>query len=234
MELHWKKFQVIAIQCDAKIATPDGTNIEEKPSMEYLGTVLHADGSNDHELNRRIGMAKADFLKLSKVWSHSSCTWPKKVRIFSALIESKLLYSLACMCLTVAQVRRLDGFQNRCLRKVLGIKPSFISRVSNADVLTKAQHPSASLILQKRQLQLFGKVLRSPEAHPLHSISFVPGLFWKPRTDQYVRRKGRPNREWVPDVTKFALRITGTWERLRQLSQSKQVWNDTLYSHFNF
>ena len=182
----------------------------------------------------RIGMAKADFLKLSKVWSHSSCTWPKKVRIFSALIESKLLYSLACMCLTVAQVRRLDGFQNRCLRKILGIKPSFISRVSNADVLTKAQHPSASLILQKRQLQLFGKVLRSPEAHTLHSVSFVPSLFWKPRTDRYVQRKGRSNREWAPDVTKLALRNTRTWERLRQLSQSKQVWNDTLYSHFNF
>ena len=94
MELHWSKFQVLPTQCTAKIATPDGTNIEEKPSMEYLGTVLHADGSNDHELNRRIGMAKADFLKLSKVWSHSSCTWPKKVRIFSALIESKLLYTL--------------------------------------------------------------------------------------------------------------------------------------------
>jgi len=155
--------------------------------------------------------------------------------IFSALVESKLLYSLACMCLTVADMRRLDSFQNTCLRKILGIKPSFISRVSNATVLEKAQHPAATLLLQKRQLQLFGKILRSPEIHPMHSISFVPGLFWKPRTDQYVRCRGRPNREWIPDIIKVALYIAGgSWERLKQLAQTKRTWNATLYCHFSF
>ena len=50
----------------------------------------------------------------------------------------------------------------------------------------------------------------------------------------YVRRQGRPNREWIPEVKKEALSIVGSWERLQNLAHSKQVWNDTLCSHFNF
>ena len=33
------------------------------------------------------------------------------------------------------QLKRLDGFQNRCLRYIIGVKPSWISRLSNAHVM---------------------------------------------------------------------------------------------------
>ena len=158
MELHWKKFQVLPVQCSSKIVTPDGSAIPSQAGMDYLGTVLYSDGAQGHELNRRIGCAKADFLSLSKIWTHSACTWHTKPRIYNSLIESKLLYSLSSLCLTAAELRRLDGFQNRCIREMLGIKPSYLSRISNAIVLEKAGHPAAILMLQKRQLQLFGKI----------------------------------------------------------------------------
>ena len=174
---------------------------------------------------------------LSKVWTHSACTWPKKLRIYNALIESKLLYSVSAtssMCLTVAETRRLDGFQNRCIRKILGIKPSFISRVSNAAVLEKSKHPAASSMLRKRQLQLFGKIFRCPENHPLRLASFVPGLSSKPATEMYVRRRGRPAKEWIPEMIKQALNISGGWTQLHQSIRTKPLWNDLLYNHFSF
>ena len=201
--------------------------------MFFSGTVLHRDGSHGHELNRRIGRAKADFLILSKVWSHSACTWRRKLRIFNALIESKLLYSLSAMCLNVAELRRLDGFQNRCVRKIIGIKPSFISRVSNAAVLEKAGHQPASKMLRKRSLQLLGKILRSPETHPLYSVSFKTETSI-PLVDWYVRRRGRPHKEWVPDVTRQAIAIAQNWEHLQFLTSSKALWNHTLFNHFGF
>jgi len=166
--------------------------------------------------------------------NHSSCTWPRKLRIYSALIESKLLYSLSCMCLTAAEKRRLDGFQNRCIRKILGIKPSFISRVSNLAVLEKAAHPAAISLLEKRQMQLFGKIMRCDATHPLHRASFVPGLRYKPITDRYVRRKGRPAKEWIPEMSKLALRLSGGWGQLEDVNQCKFFWNDFLYSQFGF
>ena len=92
------------------------------------------------------------------------------------------------------------------------------------------------LLVQERQLQLLGKILRSPEEHPLRLASFVPDLsFHKPLVDRYVRRQGRPNKEWIPEVTKLALGIAaGDWRRLTYLTQAKQFWNATLYNHFKF
>ena len=144
-----------------------------------------------------------------------------------------MLYSLSSTCFTVAETRRLDGFQNRCLRKILGIKPAFISRVSNAKVLGKAGCFAASKQLQKRQLQLFGKILRCPDAHPLKQASFARNTSL-PITDWYVRRRGRPNKEWVPEVKKQALQITDSWESLLALSANKIAWNNILSSHFGF
>ena len=87
--------------------------------MEYLGSTLRGDGQADHDLCRRMPMARANFDVLAKTWTHSALTWEGKLRIFSALIETKLLYSLAGLVLTAAQQRKLDGFQSRCLREIV-------------------------------------------------------------------------------------------------------------------
>ena len=147
MELHWDKFQLLQVQCQASILTPAYERIVSKPGIDYLGSVLAHDGLPGHELDRigrRIGMAKRDFLELQKVWKHSSLPRFRKIAIYKALIESKLMYSLSCLCLSSADRRRLDGFQNRCLRGTLGIPPAFISRVSNMEVLRTASYISAT------------------------------------------------------------------------------------------
>ena len=79
-------------------------------------------------------MAKAVFLGPEKIWRHAALTRLRKMEIYVAFVEAKLLYSLTALCLTVAQRRRINGFHDRCIRKVKGIQPSFISRVSNAAV----------------------------------------------------------------------------------------------------
>ncbi len=136
--------------------------------MSYLGTVLTESGRVGSELGRRIGCAKADFKSLCKVWSHSSLAGKRRLEIYRSLVESKLLYGLSCCCLTAADKRRLDGFQARCLRQVLGIKPAFYSRISNKEVLRRAEHSAATHILAHQQLMMLGKVLRAPQDSPLH------------------------------------------------------------------
>ena len=179
--------------------------ILSKTEMEYLGTVLASDGKTGRELIRRIGAAKGDLIALAKVWKHSTLSQSRKRDIYVALIESKLLYSLSSVCLNVAEQRKLNGFQNRCLRQITGIKPAFISRISNAEVLRRSNHGGATTLLQKRQLHLFDKVLASPEGHPLRSASFIPNTSW-PATDRYIRRQGRPCKEWVPETMKLTRR----------------------------
>ena len=74
MELHWDKFQVLPVRMDSAIKTVDGHQLESKERMQYLGTVLSADGDMDHELNRRIAAAKQDFYSVKQLWLHSSLT----------------------------------------------------------------------------------------------------------------------------------------------------------------
>ena len=195
--------------------------------MQYLGAAVSADGSMDHELNRRIGAAKREFTTVHKLWSHSSLTWKRKLQMFTALIESKLLYSLSGAILTKVQLRRLDGFQNRCLRQIIGIKPSWISRVSNKVVLSKAGHIAASRLLLERQLQQFGKVLRAKPEHPLRLSSFIQGTT-HPATEQYVRRVGRPAGEYVPYLSQIASQIFGNLDAATAAAQFKKRWNYTV------
>ena len=213
MELHWDKFQLLSVQCRARIRTPSGEHIEPSPGINYLGAVVTHTGLPGHELGRRIGMVKADFTDLQKVWKHSSLPVHRKVHIYKTLVESKLMYGLSCcLCLSAADRRCLDGFQNRYLRRSTGIPPSFISRVPNTAVLHRARCSAASDMLVQRQMLLFGKVLRSPLDNRMHVSACIPGSI-QPATSRYVRRVGRPRREWVSEVRSSVFQhVGGHWK----------------------
>ena len=116
------------------------------------------------------------------------------------------------------------GFQNRCLLNIIGIKPSFVSRVSNNEVLRLSGHTLATGLFLKRQLLMLGRVLRSPEGHPLRAASLAPGHILRPATEQYVRRVGRPCKEWIPFVFGEATRICGSLALVQALATDVQKW----------
>ena len=146
---------------------------------------------------------------------------------------SNLNRRLSAFCLNAADIRRLDGFQNRCIRKIIGVKPSYISRVSNKDVLTKAGHRPISELLRKRRLQLLGKVLRAPPDHPLYTACFIPGTL-TPATEQFIRRVGRPAKEWVKEVSNDAILLCGSLDAAKTLAQHKRFWTNMLKDKLGF
>ena len=234
MELHPSKFQLISTSESTKVSAPaSDTTVTVASSMVYLGSILTADGSIHRELGRRIGSAKSDFDTLAKVWTHSSLTWKPKLQIYTSLIESKLFYALASCCLTRADERRLDGFQNRCLRKLTGIKSAFISRVSNTTVLQKAQHRAASEILRKRRLIFFGKILRCPPDHPLRACCFV-GTTWHPINDFYVRRVGRAKQEWVKQMLGDVLQLFDSVDAASKTAACKFQWSAAISERLGY
>ena len=202
MELHAGKSQVLSVGCAADIRTPSGDSITTGPKLNYLGALLTDEGGAGQELSRRIGLAKAEFDLLARVWRHAGLSQRKKLEIYSSIVESRLLYGLSTVCLTVAEQRRLDGFQCRCLRRIWGIKPAFFSRVSNADAWALAGHPRATSLLTRRQSKLFQRILALEEGHPLRAASFIRGTN-RPATDEFVRRRGRPSKEWVIEAMKL-------------------------------
>ena len=129
--LHARKFQLLQVHTTSEIYSVGGPEVRTSDHLSYLGSNLTCDGRATAELSRRIGMAKADFNTLSRVWKNSALTRARKLAIYSSLVESKLLYSLSTAVYTVAEIRRLDGFQAKCLRKILDIPSAYLSRIPN-------------------------------------------------------------------------------------------------------
>ena len=51
-----------------------------------------------------------------------------KIRVFDAILKTKLLYGLETMQLTIAEQNKLDAFQVKGLRRILQLPPTFIDR----------------------------------------------------------------------------------------------------------
>ena len=156
-----------------QLRSPSGELIPQKRSVIYLGGLLSVDGRADAELSRRLGLVHSDFRKLAKLWSHGSVPRKRSLQLLHSFVFSKLLYGPATMWMVKAQLRRIDGFQARCLRKVLGVPAAFVSRISNAEVLRRAAAKPLSQQLQYRQLVIMGKVARASPGSPLRQDTFI-------------------------------------------------------------
>ena len=121
-----------------------------------------------------------------------------------------------------------QGFQAKCLRQIMAIPSSFISRVSNKEVLRRAQYPEATALLMQSQLQILGKVMRAPATSQLHSCAFSPGTL-QPATSRYVRRVGRPRKEWIPGVMAEAARRSSPQD-LQTIANDSRQWKMAMSS----
>jgi hypothetical protein len=208
LKLHWDKFQLIQIRCDGEVQTQDHRSITKKASMSYLGTVINGDGTLQNELNSKLGTAWSDFSKLERLWRHTSLSTKRKLEVFQAVITSRLLNGLSSAWLHVKEQRQIDGFQARCLRRILGVMPSFISRVSNQKVLEQSGQRRYTCQLLRQQLLLYGKIARSPDDDVLRALTFCPGSL-QPVADRHVRWVGRPRHEWAGQLNLIALKVAG-------------------------
>ena len=88
-----------------------------------------------------------------------------------------------------------------CLRRIAKIQPSFVSRVSNADVFGLTKQEKYSTILQKQQIRLYQKVQAMSLDTPVRPLIFndvgTP-IIWA-----HHRKRGRPRQRWSHSVRKL-------------------------------
>ena len=231
---NWDKLESMPVRCENIIRKADGTLVKTKSSMVYLGSLLSNDGRIGSELARRLGMSRGDFQKLRRVWSHSNLTRRRKTEIFNACIISKLMYCLHTAYLNKAERRKLDGLQARCMRQIIGVLPSFISRVSNADVLGKANAATLSSTLLKQQLHLFGTIARRPAGDAVRDLIFEHGTL-DLRISAFQRRRGRPRTSWAKYVWDQAVLAAGSRDNLHGILQdtilARKAWGKAVTQH---
>ena len=227
MQLHWSKFQMMQINHTYNLRTPAGDAIPAKDLMSYLGISVYADGGMKSELNQKLGNAWADFCKLNRLWKRTALPTAKKIRIFNAVVTPRLMYGLSSAWLNIAEMRRLNGFHCRCLRVLLRIAPSYISRVSNKTVLSQAQQAPLGASLLQQQLLYYGRIARAPMDDPLRKLTFHPQTT-VPVNMVYVRRIGRPRNEWTTMLRKECNKIS---THSNQLIRSFPEWAKAVHDH---
>ena len=207
-----------------------------KRSFKYLGSMFCNSGRVGTELRCRLGAAWREFDSLCRVWSHASLTKAKKLRIYEACVISKLMYYLDTLWLNKAEVGKLDAFHHRCLRRIAGIQPSYISRVSNEAVRASLRTQSLRNTLLKRQLICLGSVARRPAGNVLRDFIFNPDTIIL-RATSGPRRKGRPQDAWAKKLHAISMQIAGDEISLATMwegtAASKLAWERAVDAHCN-
>jgi hypothetical protein len=102
--------------------TLESKMIQVKDQFTYLGSNFDCQGDTKKEIMIRIGKATSTFKSLSKIWNSKLYSLKTKLRIFNSNVISILTYASESWRTTKDMERKLNAFENKCLRKILNIK----------------------------------------------------------------------------------------------------------------
>ena len=195
--------------------SPSDDPIETVSHFQYLGSVVQDNCNSDIEVHTRICRASSAFQSLSRIlWFQRRIHTRTKLRIFTSVILPTLLYGLECTVLLEPQVHRLESFQIRCLRIILGISIRDMKR--NTTIRKLAKQQPISSVLSQRRLRFLGHLSRMGD-HRLPKQLLVSAL---------VGGQPAPGGQkliWNDLVSRDlrACALTGNW---RELSQNRGEW----------
>ena len=143
----------------------------------------------------------------------SSLKW--KVTVYNAIVCSKVFYGLETVQMTSALESKLDAFQQKGLRRILHIPPTFIDifidrswtnvrvREKASDILQyESTNPKIntcirplSELLTERRHRLLGHAIRCERNDPMFQATFKDETL--ERFPAFYRRAGAPRQQWL-------------------------------------
>ena len=212
-----KKTNILAQDAETPpVITINNTEPEVVDSFTYLGSTVSSKASLDVEISSRIAKAAGVMAKLNKRgWINDLLSERTKLQVYRSCVLSTFLYGSESWPTYARQEKRLNGFLLRCLRRLLQIK--WQDRVSNTNVLQRADMPSIPTLLIQRRLRWLVHVHRMEPDRLPRQVLYVE--LW-----EGARRVGRPLLRFK-DVSKRDLRLAefnpNTWE---VLAQDRAAW----------
>ena len=125
----------------------------------YLGSTLSRDVRIDDEVALRLSKASAAFGRLhANVWNRNGLSTETKLKVYKAVVLPSLLYASETWTTYSRHLRSLNSFHLRCLRNIMGIR--WQDRITNIEVLQRANSISIHTMIQKNQLRWAGHLVR--------------------------------------------------------------------------
>ena len=189
---------------DEQLRFSNGDPVQIADSVKYLGSQVSWNHPTNTALHHRYALAKTSFNKLQHLW-RSSLPRKTKVHIFQANIVSALIYGVAPLTMEPKHFHKLDSWYFQLLRRVLGIKSSYYSRISNKEVWKQAGRPATpSQSVLSQQFRLLLQTIQADRQDPVHHVAFGPA--YKDRVAMHKNHKrGPPPPHWLNLVSQLAL-----------------------------
>ena len=137
----------------------DGQTLECVEQFVYLGSLVTKDNDCSKEIRRRIALAAGTFGTLTTIWKSGNISTNTKLMLFESCVLSVLMYASETWTLKKDDRNRLNAFQMKCYRKMLGVK--WQDKVKNEDIrkkLNKLRTISEKVVDKK--MELFGHICR--------------------------------------------------------------------------
>ena len=216
----------------------DGARVEVVESFVYLGSKCIPTGQGYADVERRINSARAAFIRLQRcLWSRREIELNTKCRIFQSIVRNVLMYGCETWPLRVSDERRLEVFDNDCLRRILRVRRADHVPVATLRRQCKVQSISAEIL--KRRLRWFGHVARRPPDELIKRCMVAES------PAQWRRRTGGQFRTWFSTVKKDLALVSGpathglrTWRKdwLKiscDLAQDRVAWAAAIHDVVN-
>ena len=197
LHVNWSKTKLQSFS--PWIPTPPSTIIGTQPvtttdNFTYLGSTIASNNSSLNDVNRRIAIATSTMSNLSSLWTSSRLSLALKMRLYNSLIISIITYSSASWTLAKAQKQRLDAFNTKALRRILGVR--WYDYFTNASILIRTGQPPLTITIRKLRLSAFGHICRlQPGTQAIDILASTPPTSWR-------RPRGRPPLRWADQIIK--------------------------------
>ena len=171
--------------------TIDDTQLKNVESFRYLGSIISNDGSLDKEITTRIQKANQALGRLLQVLQHKGLRLATKLKVYNAVVISSLLYRCETWTLYRRHVKQLEQFHTRSLRSIMRIR--WQDRVTNQEVLDRANSTSIEAKILQAQLRWTGHVIRMDETR-------IPRQLFYGELVSGHRKQGRPKKRYKDNL----------------------------------
>ena len=130
---------------------------------------MDSSGYSAPDMLRRIGLTSAAMGTLARVFKNKRLSLSTKLRIYNSCVLPVLLYVSEALTLLREDGRRLQAFDMRCQRRILGIR--WFDRVTNEAVV---QQTGSETLLPAGDIRYLVTSGASRTTHPLTSLYILP------------------------------------------------------------
>ena len=117
--------------------------LEKVDTFKYLDVTLTKDGKSESEIKIRMATATSALVRLKTIWKSNKISIQTKILLYKSLVLSSMLYGCEIWTLTEDIERRLNDFEIKSYRHILGIsyrehKTNVF--VYNREIVGKTEH----------------------------------------------------------------------------------------------